>query len=76
MMTRLIGVDGNGDEVKETGSCLTTATKPTFLKHKRELPLLASKFLGFYESVAQISTNDDPSLHGGRNRSTSHLEGR
>lgn len=40
-----------------------------------EMPPLPAAFLDQYSSTVRMSTQDDPSLHGGRKRVTPHVQG-
>ena len=63
----------------------TTNNAPLGRKRKRhgddddsatsDLPPLPATFHDLYASTIRISTQDDPSLHGGRQRVTPHAEG-
>lgn len=60
----------------------TTNTSPSAKKRRisrrkstESLPPLPATFLDQYSSTVRTSTQDDPSLHGGRKRVTPHIEG-
>ncbi|ELR10004.1 nuclease [Pseudogymnoascus destructans] len=74
--------DKEGKPTTAVPSTNTPATlKPrNTLKRKHEatppsLPPLPSRFLDLYASNARASAHDDPSLHGGRKRTTPHVQG-
>ncbi|KAL1609275.1 poly(U)-specific 3'-to-5' RNA exonuclease [Nothophoma quercina] len=70
--------DTGSDEA--VASLLVQKSKPV-LKRKRsepsnhDLPPLPAAFHDLYSTNARVSTNDDPSLHGGRKRAVPHVEG-
>lgn len=66
--------DSSGDEVDEE---VQPAKKRKISPQngEDELPPLPTAFLDLYSSTTRTSTQDDPSLHGGRQRVTPHVEG-
>ncbi|OBT77197.1 hypothetical protein VF21_04082 [Pseudogymnoascus sp. 05NY08] len=76
--------DEEGKPMAATPSTNTPGTlkpPPNTLKRKHDaappssLPPLPSRFLDLYASNARASARDDPSLHGGRKRTTPHIQG-
>lgn len=59
---------------------LSKSTPQSAVKRKRSedeeaLPPLPAAFHDLYSANARVSTNDNPSLHGGRKRAVPHVEG-
>ena len=73
-------VDYSDSESSDSPSAKDTAAAIS-RKRKREepsttdLPPLPDSFHDLYATNTRASTQDDPSLHGGRHRQTPHVEG-
>lgn len=69
--------DENGNDDKAQQGCTDSpASKKRRLSNApSSLPPLPQSFRDLYSSTVRTSTQDDPSLHGGRKRVTPHLPG-
>lgn len=68
-------VQGGSDEVKESAAAVPGAAVKRKRSPTADLPPLPAKFHDLYASTTRRSTCDDPSLHGGRQRVTPHVQG-
>ena len=61
--------------IRQPGADLDLASTPSRKRKHDELPPLPAGFHDLYASTTRVSTQDDPSLHGGRKRATPHIQG-
>ena len=67
--------DSEEDEVEERAPTPAAKRRKLSGDGASDLPPLPASFLDQYSSTVRTSTQDDPSLHGGRKRVTPHVEG-
>jgi hypothetical protein len=68
-------VDYSDSDSEEKQPTPPTKRRKTSRGDADALPPLPTSFLDQYSSTVRTSTQDDPSLHGGRKRVTPHVEG-
>ncbi|KAI7462887.1 hypothetical protein D0860_07119 [Hortaea werneckii] len=71
----LVAYSDSSDSDKEDAQPTKKRKVSDGAKGKTALPPLPSTFQDLYSSTVRTSTQDDPSLHGGRKRVTPHIEG-
>ncbi|KAI7235880.1 hypothetical protein KC330_g4047 [Hortaea werneckii] len=71
----LVAYSDSSDSDKEDAQPMKKRKVSDGAKSKTALPPLPSTFQDLYSSTVRTSTQDDPSLHGGRKRVTPHIEG-
>ncbi|KAI6835231.1 hypothetical protein KC367_g4768 [Hortaea werneckii] len=71
----LVAYSDSSDTDKEDAQPTKKRKVSDGAKSKTALPPLPSTFQDLYSSTVRTSTQDDPSLHGGRRRVTPHIEG-
>lgn len=67
--------DADSDDSNHPDSSLPPAKKRRVSGSDFKLPPLPPAFRDLYSSTVRTSTQDDPSLHGGRKRVTPHVAG-
>ena len=76
-MARLVAYEDSDSSGSDREDAQPTKKRKLGIKEegKQALPPLPSSFQDLYSSTVRTSTQDDPSLHGGRKRVTPHVEG-
>lgn len=67
--------DDGHDSKAQSGSVPPASKKRKTSDAASKLPPLPQSFRDLYSSTVRTSTQDDPSLHGGRKRVTPHVPG-